>query len=348
MAKILLLLASLVLAMMSTYVQADGLRPGFYLFTCPIAESIVKSAVESHFRSNPAVAPKLLRMHFHDCFVKGCDASILVDGQTAEKTAVPNLSLAPAFPVIDDAKAQLEAACPGVVSCADIVALAARDAVLLMMYVSTYYSDMKWFNNDDVDARQTNGLGWPVLTGRRDGRVSLASDTASLPSPFDSIDVQKQKFSNLGLDTQDLVTLVGGHTIGTAACQFFRNRLYNFNNTNGTSDPTISPSFLPQLEALCPQNGDGNVRVDLDTGSGNSFDTAFYANLMNGRGILDSDQKLWTDASTRAVVQRFLGIRGLLGLTFNVEFGKSMVKMGNIGVLTGSNGEIRNICTAFN
>ncbi|KAK1301691.1 Cationic peroxidase 2 [Acorus calamus] len=95
------------------------------------------------------VAPGHLRMHFHDCFVQGCDGSILV-------------------------------------SCADILALAARDAVVL-----------------------TGGLSWSVPTGRRDGLVSSSSDANNLPSFTDSIDVQKQKFTDKGLTTKDLVTLVG-------------------------------------------------------------------------------------------------------------------------------------------
>lgn len=68
-------------------------------------------------------------MIFHDCFVQGCDASILIDGPSTEKTAPPNLLLR-GYEVIDDAKAQLEAACPNTVSCADILALAARDAAV--------------------------------------------------------------------------------------------------------------------------------------------------------------------------------------------------------------------------
>ena len=48
-------------------------------------------------------------------------------------------------------------------------------------------------------------------TGRKDGWVSLASDTSNLPGFTDSVDVQKQKFSAKGLNAQDLVTLVGEH-----------------------------------------------------------------------------------------------------------------------------------------
>lgn len=140
---------------------------------------------------------------------------------------------------------------------------------------------------------------------------------------------------------------LGGHTIGTSACQFFRYRLYNFTAAGGP-DPSIDPSFVSQIRALCPQNGDGSRRVALDTGSQNRFDNSFFANLRNGRGILESDQRLWADASTRTFVQRFLGIRGLLGLTFNVEFGRSMVRMSNIEVKTGSNGEIRRVCSSVN
>ncbi|XP_057433056.1 cationic peroxidase 2-like [Lotus japonicus] len=317
---------TLVLALASivnTVHGQGGSRVGFYLGTCPRAESIVRSTVESHVNSDPTLAAGLLRMHFHDCFVQGCDASVLIAGAGTERTAIPNLSLR-GFEVIDDAKAKVEAACPGVVSCADILALAARDSVVL-----------------------SGGLSWQVPTGRRDGRVSQASDVNNLPAPFDSVDVQKQKFAAKGLNTQDLVTLVGGHTIGTTACQFFSNRLYNF--TSNGPDPSIDASFLLQLQALCPQNSGASNRIALDTASQNRFDTSYYANLRNGRGILQSDQALWNDASTKTYVQRYLGLlRGLLGLTFNVEFGRSMVKMSNIGLKTGSDGEIRKICSAFN
>ncbi|KAJ0667512.1 putative peroxidase [Helianthus annuus] len=90
----------------------------------------------------------------------------------------------------------------------------------------------------------TGGSGWAVPTGRRDGLVSLASDAESIYGPKDSIDDQIKKFANKGLSIEDLVTLVGGHTIGTAGCVTFSDRLYNYNNTNAP-DPAIDQGFLP-------------------------------------------------------------------------------------------------------
>ncbi|KDP32408.1 hypothetical protein JCGZ_13333 [Jatropha curcas] len=319
----MLLIFFLVILVLGLPVKGQ-LQNGFYSSSCPKAESIVRSTVESHFQKDPTIAAGLLRLHFHDCFVQGCDGSVLITGSSAERNALPNLGLR-GFEVIDDAKSQLEALCPNVVSCADILALAARDSVDL-----------------------SDGPSWTVPTGRRDGRVSSSSEASNLPSPLDSIAIQKQKFAAKGLDDHDLVTLVGAHTIGQTDCLFFRYRLYNF-TTTGNADPTINQSFLGQLQALCPKNGDGSKRVALDKDSQSKFDASFFKNVRDGNGVLESDQRLWDDAITRSIVKNYAGnIRGLLGFRFDFEFTKAMIKMSSIEVKTGTSGEVRKVCSKFN
>ncbi|CAN6978638.1 unnamed protein product, partial [Brassica oleracea var. botrytis] len=124
----------------------------------------------------------------------GCDGSVLIKVKKAEQTVLANGGLR-GFEVIDDAKAQLELECLGVVSCADILAFAARDAVDLS-------SGPSW--------RVPTGLSTSLeLSNSKNGKILLASEASNLPSSFDSVAVQKQKFEAKGLDAHDLVTLLG-------------------------------------------------------------------------------------------------------------------------------------------
>ncbi|TYK26941.1 peroxidase 25-like [Cucumis melo var. makuwa] len=194
----------------------------------------------------------------------------------------------------------------------------------------------------------SKGPSWSVPTGRRDGRVSSKSEAQNLPSPLESIAVHKKKFAEKGLDEQDLLTLLGAHTIGQTDCLFFRYRLRNF-TTTGNSDPTINPSFLTELKALCPKDGDATKRVALDKDSQFKFDLSFFNNIKDGNGVLESDQRLWNDDSTRSIIQKYISpLKGLLGLRFEYNFRKSMIKMSSIEVKTGMQGEIRRKCSRFN
>ncbi|KAF6167182.1 hypothetical protein GIB67_029820 [Kingdonia uniflora] len=297
---------------------------GFYSSTCPNAEQIVSSVVREAVSSDRNIAAVLLRLHFHDCFVQGCDGSILIDGSTAEKHAFGHQGVG-GFEIIERAKTRLETVCQGVVSCADIMAMAARDAIAV-----------------------SNGPVYAVSTGRRDGRVSNISFASDMPEVGESIQSFKDKFRQKGLSEKDLVVLNAAHTIGTTACFFMTERLYNFRGS-GSADPTINPTFLPELKAKCPQNGDVNVRLPIDRGSENKFDSQVLKNIRDGFAVLQSDASLYTDEETKRVIDSYFGfLSTIIGPFFERDFVESMVKMGNIGVKTGSEGEIRRVCGAFN
>jgi peroxidase len=72
---------------------------------------------------------------YYILYLQGCDASVLLDSKgnnKAEKEGIANANSLHGLFVIDSAKKAVEASCPGVVSCADILALATRDAVVLV------------------------------------------------------------------------------------------------------------------------------------------------------------------------------------------------------------------------
>jgi peroxidase len=110
-----------------------------------------------------------------------------LDLSDGEKFALPNLNSVRGFEVVDNIKSSVENACSGVVSCADIIAIAARDSVLL-----------------------SGGPTWKVLLGRRDGLVANKSGANnSLPSPFETLDIIIKKFADVGLNVKDVVSLSG-------------------------------------------------------------------------------------------------------------------------------------------
>ncbi|KAK4492773.1 hypothetical protein RD792_000093 [Penstemon davidsonii] len=314
----------LFLAVLTISCNAQSLKVGFYEKTCPNVEAIVKETTNTIFSRAPTLAAPILRMHFHDCFVRGCDGSVLLNatgnGQ-AEKNAIPNQSIR-GFGSIDRVKSAVEKKCPGVVSCADILALAARDAVAFL-----------------------NGPSWKVPLGRRDGRVSNFSEVLpNLPPPFFNITQLIASFAAKGLNSKDLVVLSGGHTIGTSHCTSFSNRLYNFTG-RGDSDPSLDSEYVPRLMSKC-RPGDQTTLAEMDPGSFKTFDEDYYTLVAKRRGLFTSDSALLDDNATKAYVRRH-AISSQRSKFFE-DFAVSMVKMGNIEVLTGNNGEIRRQCAFVN
>ncbi|KAI9177885.1 hypothetical protein LWI28_020303 [Acer negundo] len=188
------------------------------------------------------------------------------------------------------------------------------------------------------------GPYWEVLTGRRDGSVSIGSETfGNLPPPFANITLLKQNFAAKGLSVKDLVVLSGGHTIGTSHCSSFTNRLYNFTG-KGITDPSLNPNYAVQLKKKCKPT-DTKTLVEMDPGSVRTFDEDYYTLVAKRRGLFQSDAALLDDAETKAYVKFQSATHGK---TFAADFANSMVKLGKIGVLTGKAGQIRKQCAFVN
>ncbi|NP_001358795.1 Peroxidase 15 [Zea mays] len=300
----------------------------YYDSTCPDAYDIVKQVLVDAVQSDTRIFASLIRLHFHDCFVQGCDASLLLDsvpGMPSEKTSAPNNGSARGFGVVDAAKAALESACPGVVSCADILAIAAEISVEL-----------------------SGGPSWGVLLGRLDSKTSDFNGSLDLPEPTDNLTILQQKFSNLSLNDVDLVALSGGHTFGRVQCKFITDRLYNFSGTN-MPDPTLDASYRAFLTQRCPRNGDPTALNDLDPTTPDTFDNNYYTNIEVNRGILNSDQELKSSplaqGTTAPIVDQFAASQD----DFFASFAQSMINMGNIKPLTDpSRGEVRTNCRRVN
>ncbi|KAG4931126.1 hypothetical protein AAZX31_17G187100 [Glycine max] len=302
------------------------LRVDYYKNTCPNVESIVRSAVEKKLQQTFVTAPATLRLFFHDCFVRGCDASVMLAtrNNTSEKDNPINLSLAgDGFDTVIKAKAAVDSVpgCQNKVSCADILALATRDVIAL-----------------------AGGPSYAVELGRLDGRVSTkASVRHHLPHPEFKLEQLNQMFASHGLTLTDLVALSGAHTIGFSHCSQFSKRIYNFRRRKSI-DHTLNPTYAKQLQQVCPKNVDPRLAIDMDPVTPRTFDNQYYKNLQQGRGLLASDQALFTHKRTRDLVNLFASNN----TAFEASFVSAMMKLGRIGVKTGNQGEIRHDCTMIN
>ncbi|KAF9625455.1 hypothetical protein IFM89_023050 [Coptis chinensis] len=267
------------------------LSVSFYGTTCPSVFDTVRAATRSAINREARMGASILRLFFHDCFVNGCDGGVLLAG--GERTALANNNSIIGFGVIDNIKAQVDRACGrSVVSCADILAISARDSVVEM-----------------------GGQSYSVPLGRRDARTaSLAAADSDLPAPFDNVDQLIRKFDGK------------------------RDRIYRQVN--------IDPAFATSIQANCPRTGpagDDNL-APLDPQSPLRFGNNYFQALMNRRGLLISDQTLFSNGPADSFVRLYADDAN----AFATDFTTGMIKMGNLSPLTGTQGEIRTTCQRAN
>ncbi|KAG2624454.1 peroxidase 2-like [Panicum virgatum] len=329
--------AALLLLLLSA-ADASELKLGYYAKTCRGWENVVKDHVAKAVRANRASGAALVRLIFHDCFVRGCDASVLLDPTPAnphtEKTAPINIGLA-AFEVIDDIKAALEERCPGTVSCSDIVVLAARDASSIL----------------------SNGhVHFDPPAGRLDGKVSRAADAQrDLPDSTFTIAELIRNFRSKNFTVEELVILSGAHAVGVGHCSSFRARL--------TSPPSqIVPAYRNLLTGRCAEGPDpvvpNNVRDEDPRAvaaafpsflkklrrSGDFLDNSYYHNNLARIVTFNSDWQLLTEKEALGHVKEYAEN----GTLWDEDFSEALVKLSKLPMPPRSKGEIRSHCRVVN
>lgn len=233
--------------------------------------------------------------------------------------APPNNPSLRGFEVIDAAKAVLERVCPGVVSCADVIAFAARD--------SAYF-----LSGSRID--------YKMPAGRFDGSVSLESESLQfLPPPFFNLTQLVDSFKAKNMNEDDLVVLSGAHTIGVSHCSSFTDRL-----PPNPSD--MNPGLTRLLQSKCPvsPNFTNDPTVVQDIVTPNRMDNMYYTNLLKRNVLFISDAALLTSGKTATKVMENAFNPG----SWEKKFAKAMVKMAAIELKTAANGEIRRNCRVVN
>ncbi|EMS52002.1 hypothetical protein CFC21_099869 [Triticum aestivum] len=315
--------------------EAGELVVGYYDKKCRGVENVVQWHVRRALKTNRRAGAALVRLLFHDCFVRGCDASVLLDASPEnphpEKEAPVNIGLA-AFDLLEEIKAAVEDRCPGVVSCSDILIYAARDA---------------------AHALSNGNIHFDVPAGRLDGHVSSAAEAqAELPDSTFTVQQLIDNFARKDFDVEELVILSGAHSIGVGHCSSFTGRL--------TAPPEqINPAYRNLLNHKCHQGANpavvNNVRdEDYETVSkfmpgftsrvrkiSDFLDNTFYHNNLARIVSFNSDWQLMTHTEARGHVHEYADNATL----WDGDFADSLLKLSKLSMPAGSKGGIRKKCS---
>ncbi|GMH26400.1 hypothetical protein Nepgr_028243 [Nepenthes gracilis] len=309
--------------MQLSYSGVSELQVNYYSTSCPNAEAIVKEQVTILYKKHGNTAVSWVRNLFHDCMVKSCDASLLLDtnkaeGIESEKASSRNFGMRN-FKYIDTIKQALENECPATVSCADIVALSARDAVELL-----------------------GGRRVEMKTGRRDGRESYAAVVEDfIPNHNDSLSLVLSRFNSVGIDTEGTVALLGAHSVGRVHCVNLVNRIYP------TIDPSLDPGYAEYLKSRCPTPDPDPTAVEYarnDPTTPMILDNEYYKNLLSHKGLLLVDQQLASSPMTLPYVEKMSADNSY----FHDQFSSALLQLSENNPLTDDQGEIRTDCRFVN
>ncbi|XP_052163363.1 peroxidase 2-like [Oryza glaberrima] len=331
---------ALLAAAPSSAEAGDGeLKVGYYDNKCSGVEDIVRSHVIKAIIQDRGIGGSLIRLIFHDCFVRGCDGSVLLnasDENPRPETAAPVSIGLEGFDILEEIKADLERRCPGVVSCADILIFAARDASSIL----------------------SNGrVRFDVPAGRLDGVVSSADEAqAELPDPTFTIRQLIDNFARKNFTVEELVVLSGAHSVGDGHCSSFTARL-------AAPPDQITPSYRNLLNYRCSRGGGADPAVvnnardeDLATVARfmpafvgklrpvSALDNTYYRNNLDKVVNFNSDWQLLTQDEARGHVREYADNAAL----WDHDFAASLLKLSKLPMPVGSKGEIRNKCGAIN
>ncbi|KAI3991920.1 hypothetical protein MKX01_012865 [Papaver californicum] len=307
-------------------VSVAHLSYGHYQTSCPNVEALVKDTLVPIFLTDATAPASFLRLLFHDCQVQGCDASILLNSERrnigSEMISSKNFMIKNRES-IGLIKSVMESECPGQVSCADIIALAAKEAIVF-----------------------TGGPQIQVPLGRKDSTSSSYKQAdLSLPSPQVSVDGMLQIFKSKGMNLQESVAMLGAHTLGVGHCVNIVERLYNPKHAN--SNPASAYDVLEKgyevlLKMQCPTRVPlTNLTFVPNDITPLTFDNQYYRDIIYGRGLFGIDSSISKDPRTSPIVKSFADDQNY----FFQVFASAFVKLSSTNVLTGNLGQIRSDCS---
>ncbi|PKA63727.1 Peroxidase 42 [Apostasia shenzhenica] len=300
---------------------SSGLAMNFYKESCPQAEDIIREQVKLLYKRHKNTAFSWLRNLFHDCAVQSCDASLLLDSTRktlSEKETDRSFGMRN-FRYLEDIKDAVERECPGVVSCADILVLSARDGIIAL-----------------------GGPYIPLKTGRRDGKKSRSDVLEQyLPDHNESISSVLDKFATIGIDIPGVVALLGAHSVGRTHCVKLVHRLYP------EVDPSLNPDHVPHMMKKCPDSIPDPKAVQYvrnDRGTPMKLDNNYYLNILDNKGLLLVDHQLAHDPRTRPFVKKMAQSQDY----FFTHFSRAIALLSENNPLTGEQGEVRHHCNLAN